>query len=122
VLRAIGRNPRIATKPAMQIGRKRRRAPSSIALLRGIPFARFSLIVETMIRPFSTETPEATTKPTPDDIVKGISRIQMATSPPKQAKAVPVKMINESRTDPVLVYRRIKIKKSARGITIMRRV
>ena len=90
VLKAIGRNPRLATSAVINTGRRRVIAASSTACSSGVPRRRNWRMYETNSMSSSTATPDRATKPTAAEIEKGMSRIQRARIPPTQANGTPV--------------------------------
>ena len=84
---AIGKKPKISVEAVKNIGRNRRTAPflmrSSIV---SSPFCFSSLKLLINTKPFKTATPNKTIKPTPAEILKGISLKYKAKIPPTAAK------------------------------------
>jgi hypothetical protein len=71
----MGTKPRAATSAVIRMARSRRRRVSSTARSRSRPSSSIlRRIVETSTRPFSIETPDTATNPTPAEIVNGMSR------------------------------------------------
>ncbi|MNS67730.1 hypothetical protein D3C86_393410 [compost metagenome] len=65
--------------------------------------------------PFKTATPKSAINPTPAEILKGISRITSANTPPIADNGIAVKMIIPSLNDLKAKYNRAKIINKAAG-------
>jgi hypothetical protein len=82
---AIGRKPKLATKAVIKTGRNRTNAVSWHTAANGIPLLRRLSAALTQTNPFSTATPKRAIKPTPAEILKGISLKYNAMIPPDAA-------------------------------------
>ena len=100
VPKAMGINPRLATKVVIKTGRNRIMAASSTAFSRDLPALRSCLTVLTKSISSRTATPERAINPIPAEMEKGISLNQRARIPPTQANGTPVNTRKVSRTLP----------------------
>ena len=78
---AMGTNPRDATRAVISTGRRRVRAPSTIASVNGRPSARSLRMKVTITRPFRTAMPDRAMKPTAAEMENGMPRNARAAMP-----------------------------------------
>src|SRR5579862_6124504 len=95
VAKAIGTNPRLATRAVINTGRKRRMAPAITASRIFVLWARNWLMELTRTTPLSTATPNSAMNPMDADKLKFIWRTQSAATPPTSAKGT----FNNTRKD-----------------------
>ena len=119
--RAIGTNPREATRAVMSTGRSLFNEPSTIASSDGIPCSRNWLIRVTITRPLRTATPARAMNPTAAVMEKDMPRNQSETIPPVKAEGTPVNTTNAYFTELKALNRSKKIKKRQTGTTTVRR-
>ena len=89
--KAIGRNPKISVVAVNIIGRIRSLVPVKILsfiLVTPSSFKELNLLISTS--PFKTATPNNTMKPTPAEILNGISLNQRANIPPIAASGMAI--------------------------------
>ena len=122
VAKAIGTNPREATKAVIKTGRNRMSDPCRIASSSATPSFRSLSMKEIITIPFNTATPDKAIKPTAAEMDKGIPRIQSKRNPPVRARGIPVKTSKEFFVDPNALNRRKKINVRATGTIIQRRL
>ena len=116
---AIGKKPSDATVAVISTGRSRTAVPSKITLTRSVsPACRSRLNSPISTMPFSTDTPNRAMKPTPAEILKGISRNQRASMPPMAASGMAEKINSDCRTEPNVRNNSKKIRASATGTAI----
>ncbi len=117
VFKAIGINPKLATKAVIKTGRNRVEAPSIMALF-SCPFSSHNLRIKvSRTKPFNTAIPDSAINPTPAEIDSGMSRIHRAKIPPVNAKGTPVKITIPSLTVPNTINSNPKITISVAGTT-----
>ena len=68
--------------------------------------------------PLSTATPNKAINPTPAEMLKGISLIKRAQTPPIADKGIAVKIKKLCLTDPNVKYNKTRIRSNAIGTTI----
>ena len=86
---AIGRKPKTSVRAVNIIGRILLLVPKKIRSFKLVtPSSLSSLSPVIITNPFRTATPKRTIKPTPAEILKGISRIQSAKTPPMVAMGI----------------------------------
>ena len=122
VERAIGRNPKLATKAVIRTGRRRTSAVSWLTSRSFIPECRRCSAALTQTRPFRTATPNRAMKPTPAEMLNGMSRANSAKIPPDAAMGTARKMSIARRTDSRLVCSRMKMITRTIGVMISRRL
>ncbi|MPM79153.1 hypothetical protein SDC9_126186 [bioreactor metagenome] len=121
VAKAIGTNPKLATRAVIKTGRKRVSEPSVMASSSGLPSSRNLLMKEIITMPLSTATPDNAMNPTPAEMDKGMSRNHSAATPPVKASGTPEKTSNASLAVPKVMNSSAKISRSETGTTICNR-
>ena len=117
VARAMGTNPREATKAVISTGRSRVSDPCRMASSKGTSWSRNLLIKEMMTIPFNTATPDNAMNPTAAEIDNGIPRIHKEKTPPVKAKGIPVNTKKEFLMEPKAANSSKKISKREAGMT-----
>ncbi len=86
---AIGKKPRAAAEAVSNTGRRRSRVPRRIRSVISVkPCCLSSLKCSINTMPFSTAIPNKAMKPTPAEMLKGISRSQSRRTPPTAANGM----------------------------------
>ena len=105
------------------MGRILRFVPSKIRSFKLVTPSSFNSFKPLIItKPFNTATPNNTIKPTPAEMLKGISRNHNATTPPMVAIGIAMYIIKVCGTDFKAKYISTKISSKAIGTTVCKRL
>ena len=122
VERAIGMKPSDATNAVMMTGRSRSIHPSTIRFRTSV-IPSFSKVLNCPIStmPLSTATPNSAMKPTPAEMLNGMSRSHNAHTPPMADSGMAENTNSVSRTFFYVAYSRQSLTNRASGTASMSR-